>query len=240
MKDIGRQKLAPIARRESLFPPRSHPRSPLLLWSPSRDGLAYRPRVSRPECIGTRAAPSRQDLAVVTHFVLPTVLHDYGVDENQVAFVYTSCEGRENLTEDNVLRLLLKSAVAQAAMPNDINDLLGSPAQLTFDIFENALLGWTTSTKQLVFLFDEFESLAVNPNLGPQFFSGLRRVASEQRVSYVTATKLSLIALTGVSESVLSSPFFNFLHTLRLGLFTRDESRLNDSGFIKEGRAGVF
>ena len=94
-------------------------------------------------------------------------------------------------------------------------------------IFElsSALENLTQIGGKLVFVFDEFERLAKNTKLDPAFFGGLRSIASNPSVAYVTTSKSSLRELTDNETSMLGSPFFNIFFMIRLGLFEDGDAR---------------
>ena len=74
----------------------------------------------------------------------------------------------------------------------------------------------------IVLLLDEFDRLANNPNFGPDFFYGLRSLASNHRLALVTTsyTELSNLSLT---DKVGASPFFNIFSKVYLGSFKPNE-----------------
>jgi hypothetical protein len=79
--------------------------------------------------------------------------------------------------------------------------------------------------RKLVFMLDEFELMSQNPALDPDFFAGLRALATRYMTVFVTASKQPLLDLTYNNTSVLSSPFFNIFATIRLKLFEPGATR---------------
>lgn len=96
---------------------------------------------------------------------------------------------------------------------------------MTYRAFERALRRLIRGGWKPIILLDEFDLMTHNPHLDPDFFSGLRALAAKYPIAYVTASKHPLLGLTYADASVLSSPFFNIFATIRLGLFSEDESR---------------
>jgi hypothetical protein len=77
----------------------------------------------------------------------------------------------------------------------------------------------------IVLLFDEFEAIADNRRLGEDFFNELRALGQTDRVVYVTASDETLYDLSYHDKNVLTSPFFNFFFTARLGFMQPQEVR---------------
>jgi hypothetical protein len=103
----------------------------------------------------------------------------------------------------------------------------------TFERFLRRLIqpGWKP-----ILLLDEFERMSHNPHLDPDFFSGLRALATRYPIAYVTASKHPLLELTYANASTLSSPFFNIFASIRLGLFAEAESRDLLAGLSSRGQ----
>jgi AAA+ ATPase superfamily predicted ATPase len=79
-------------------------------------------------------------------------------------------------------------------------------------------------SKYIVLLLDEFENVTENPNFGPDFFYGLRSLATHHNFSLVTSSCRELIELCH-SEAIRSSPFFNIFANINLRLFSEEEAR---------------
>jgi hypothetical protein len=82
----------------------------------------------------------------------------------------------------------------------------------------------TAADRKLIFLFDGFEGLSQNPKLDSGFYSGLRGLAGELNLAYITTSNLSLFDLT-YTEGVLGSPFFNIFTPIHLGPLAEAEAR---------------
>jgi hypothetical protein len=78
---------------------------------------------------------------------------------------------------------------------------------------------------QVVLMFDEFEEIAVNRQLGRSFFNRLRGLGQTGKVVYVTASGQTLGELAFHDKSVLSSPFFNIFYPMWLGFMRLEEAR---------------
>jgi serine/threonine-protein kinase len=91
-----------------------------------------------------------------------------------------------------------------------------------YKTFTSMLKTLNKSGYKLILLFDEFEEILSNENLGGDFFSYLRSIANRYDVAYVVSTKRNLIDLS--REELLGSPFFNIFTTIHLGLFQENEA----------------
>jgi hypothetical protein len=80
---------------------------------------------------------------------------------------------------------------------------------------------------RVVLLLDEFEDLARNPKLDVPFFNGLRAAGQSYRIVFLTVSARSVFELTYLEQSqdMRSSPFFNTLAGLPIGLLAEDEAR---------------
>lgn len=143
-------------------------------------------------------------------------------------FVYLDCGGLSGLSPAEIQRVLLEeTADTLARQGANVTALLPLDAErlVTYRFFERSLRSLTRQGWQLIFLLDEFERLALSPQLDPDFFSGLRALTARYPVAFVTASKRPLLELTFANASTLSSPFFNIFANVRLGLFSEAESR---------------
>jgi hypothetical protein len=122
--------------------------------------------------------------------------------------------------------LLLERLVSALPAAKRSLDLRPPPQDhLSYRDFREAILRVGEAGLRPIYLLDEFESLADNPHLGPRFFSGLRALSSQFDLSFVTASRHSLLKLTYANAETLSSPFFNTFAHLHLGLYSEPEAR---------------
>ncbi len=78
---------------------------------------------------------------------------------------------------------------------------------------------------KIIFCLDEFDCLAANPHLNHTFFSGLRALAGQFDLAFMTASKGEILALSYANDDTLSSPFFNTFASLHLGLLSLSDGR---------------
>ena len=164
--------------------------------------------------------------SLLFHIADPVVFEAHGLHRGEHLFIYLDGAELGHLSPDEVLGLLLDQLAATfpaARCPIELGR--APPDGLSYRDFREAVLKVTDAGLKPIYLFDEFESLADNPYLGPRFFSGLRALSSQFDLSFVTASGESLLRLTYANAETLSSPFFNTFANLHLGLFSESEAR---------------
>lgn len=161
--------------------------------------------------------------SLLFHLCDPQVKAAHGLGDDHV-FVYIDCQVlSEDLTKSDVYRMLLEETAKLAQ--GDCSAEYGSREPMTYLDFERCLDDITTPGCQIVFLFDEFESIADNRQLGRDFFEELRGLGQTGQVVYVTASGETVYDLSFHDENVLSSPFFNIFSTVWLGFMKPQEAR---------------
>jgi len=164
--------------------------------------------------------------SLLFHITDPVVFEAHGLHRGEHLFVYLDGTELGHLSPDEVLGFLLDQLAATLSAARGSIELGRAPPDgLSYRAFREAILKVTESGLKPIYLFDEFESLAGNPYLGPRFFSGLRALSSQFDLSFVTASHESLLRLTYANAETLSSPFFNTFANLHLGLYTASEAR---------------
>ncbi|MFQ5856962.1 MAG: winged helix-turn-helix domain-containing protein [Anaerolineae bacterium] len=166
--------------------------------------------------------------SLLFHLADPEVFTQHGLSPDEHLFVYFDCGGLGSLDQADLYRVLLEEiadALADSGSSVGQPEPLDDARPLTYRAFERALRRLTRQGWKPIILLDEFERMSHNPNLDPDFFSGLRALAARYPIAYVTASKRPLLELTYADASVLSSPFFNIFASIRLGLFSEGESR---------------
>lgn len=156
---------------------------------------------------------------------LPEVLTDYDLNPANYLFVYIDCGELTALDHEGIYQTLLEE------INRVVTETRTAGAPMTYRLFERSLrdlfstLNATGHVPQLIICLDEFELLSRNPTLTPDFFSGLRALASRYPIAFITASGRPLLELTYANSSTLSSPFFNIFATIRLELFSEGEAR---------------
>ena len=180
------------------------------------------------QCISVTGARRIGKTSLLYHVSDPSTLESYGIDPNQLLFVFReiSCDQFGELDANAVLRKMLEEAQTKVREAGyDVAEVIAPSDELSFFDFSEALGALTATGVTLVFLFDNFEYLARNEAIGPAFFSGLRAIANHLDVAYLTASRRPLLELTYTDRSVLGSPFFNIFATVKLGPFEEPVAR---------------
>jgi hypothetical protein len=176
--------------------------------------------------------------SLLFHISDPGVFAQHGLKPDEHIFVYIDCGELSSLDQPGIYQVLLEE-VGDAL--TDLDPDLSQPEApddsqpMTYRAFERALRGLVRSGWRPIILLDEFDVMARNPHLDPDFFSGLRALAAKYAVAYVTASRFPLLELTYADASTLSSPFFNIFASIRLGLFSEDDSRNLLTGLASKG-----
>jgi hypothetical protein len=164
--------------------------------------------------------------SLLFHIADPVVFEAHGLHRGEHLVIYLDATELATVSADQILGLLLDElarALPAAGQPPEL--IRPPPEGLPYRAFREAILQVTGAGLKPIYLLDEFESLADNPHLGPRFFSGLRALSSQFDLSFVTASRESLLRLTYANAETLSSPFFNTFANLHLGLFSESEAR---------------
>jgi hypothetical protein len=93
-----------------------------------------------------------------------------------------------------------------------------------FADLENLITALSERDYSIVYLFDEFESVAHNLTFDFSFYGQLRALSGNPafKVAFVTASKKSIYDLTFIEE-IKTSPFFRYFEDFELGSMTKGE-----------------
>jgi DNA-binding winged helix-turn-helix (wHTH) protein len=167
--------------------------------------------------------------SLLFHISHPEVVRQYGLDPARHLVVYFNCEGLGNLKLEEFYTLVLEEVASRAAQQG--YQLLVPECPISYQEFERTLRKAFDQKLKLALLLDEFELLSKNRNLGMEFLSGLRALATKFGIAYLTVSQHALSAFTEYH-----SPFFNIFLPLKLGLFDGSESRdLIEESLVKAG-----
>jgi len=164
--------------------------------------------------------------SLLFHLSNPETAAMHGLGENQV-FVYVDCQVLSDLDRLQTYQWLWKETKKTLKIQDEMGgwDPGTSRPLSNFSDLRDAMEMVQNRGYKLAFLFDEFEALASSPNLGADFFNTLRALSMDESVVYVTTSRASLLELVYVDQSVLTSPFSNIFHLVRLGLMEPHEAR---------------
>ncbi len=179
--------------------------------------------------------------SLLFHLSNPAVFSAHGLSQADHLFIYLDGSGLNSLDQNGLCRLLLEKiheTLVDRNLPPGEFIRSDENTPVTFRAFERACRELSRQGWKLILLLDNFERLSQNPHLDPDFFSGLRALAAQYFLSYLTVSQQPLLGLTYANASVLSSSFFNIFVTLRLGLLSEAEAQELLTGLA--ARSGVI
>ncbi len=162
--------------------------------------------------------------SLINYISDPGILKENGLNPNEFIFVPLDLEGLGELTQSEFFSMIIheiRNKITEKELRLVMEDLL-SKENIRFLDLKNIFMNIKELKKNVIFLFDEFELITTNKNLDINFFSGLRNLANNFSVCYITASHVPLLELT-LSQETLGSPFFNFFTQINLGLMNKDD-----------------
>jgi hypothetical protein len=175
--------------------------------------------------VGDRRVGKTSLLNCVAH---PELRQRYRLDDDRYLFVYTDLQiVDENTTPARLWQHLLQR-MARQCRRDEIKRMLAEDLK-SADAIDNFALSdlfdvIDDANQNVVFLLDEFDNITSNKNFGPDFFYGLRSLATHHNLSLITSSQRELIELCH-SEAIRSSPFFNIFANINLRHFNEAEAR---------------
>ncbi len=188
--------------------------------------------------IGPRAIGKTSLLHYISH---DDVVRNYHLDPKEYIFIYHDLQRfGENTKIDDFYFEMFSQTSSQllfgGAIPEEevkiINRESGNVIkEINRSLFEfrdlEALIGALSDRNySIVYMLDEFESIANNPSFDFSFYGQLRALSGNPafRIAFITASKRSIYDLTFV-EDVKTSPFFRYFEDFRLGPMSTEELR---------------
>jgi len=162
--------------------------------------------------------------SLLHHITHPQVIPKYLNKENYI-LLYVNFEGLCELSQTQLWKLVLRKLrlITDPSINSYVQNLLKKEKLSTPDIY-SLIENISNQDINIIFCFDEFESVTKNPNLNRSFFNNLRyMVSSYSNVSYITVTKLNLLDLT-YSTEISSSPFFNIFFEKQIGFLNKEDT----------------
>jgi hypothetical protein len=151
---------------------------------------------------------------------------EMGIDPQNYVMVYFDFQLDPGITQLMLWQTLLAELVGTVtddALCEEIQRLRRQTS-IRFTALRSVLKKVTGEGYKVVFLFDEFDYIVDNrSSFDVDFFSGLRSLANELGVVYVTASRIGLRELLSHDRRA-SSPFFNIFAEIRLGLLKKREA----------------
>lgn len=152
----------------------------------------------------------------------PELVAEYELGTD-VIFCFVDLQGFEEITPPEFWRWILKELYARLpeALALEVYAVLESG---NFDTLSLRILFEKLSSKHIIFLFDEFESILQNPQFPRAFYGHLRWLSQNCSVAYITATRRELVYHC-IDSTTKTSPFFNIFDNLVLRTFKSQECR---------------
>lgn len=172
--------------------------------------------------------------SLLAHIARESTLRDQKLHPDEFRFARLSFGGLEKLEQETFFGLLLDTLISQNR--DRISTEWEHGRALAFTDVVWKLDEVTRDGAKVVFLFDEFELSAHNPNFDLGFLAALRSLAGELDVAFVTSTQRYLHE-EQLTKQFLGSPFYNILQTVPMGLFTPEEA--TEMVAALSSRAGV-
>jgi DNA-binding winged helix-turn-helix (wHTH) protein len=176
--------------------------------------------LSKGQCVSVIGPRKIGKTSLLFHLCRPEVMREHGIDPDRYVMVYVNCEDLGYLGREELYALLLGEISDQVALHGPAIQVPRRPT--THLEFERVVGEVLDQGLNLVLLFDEFELLSENPNLGSAFFSSLRALPTRYGLAYLTSSRRPLLGLPQTDDY---SPFFNIFVPLMLGLFDEATSR---------------
>jgi serine/threonine-protein kinase len=132
--------------------------------------------------------------------------------------VYMDFQEKRNVAPAEILHHILW------ALQNEFRGRLRLNVQPDYEGLMEVVHAFQEAGLKLIFLWDEFESVTKNPNIGPEFYAYFRALANNYNVAYVTTSSAQLQTLCH-TKAIADSPFFNIFTNLHLGPFKPEEAR---------------
>jgi DNA-binding winged helix-turn-helix (wHTH) protein len=176
--------------------------------------------LSKRQCVSVIGPRKIGKTSLLFHLCRTEVMREHGLDPSKYVMVYVNCEDLGHLGRAELYALLLGEIADQVKKHGCAVRVPERP--VTHLEFERAVGTVFEQGLNLVLLFDEFELLSENPNLGGAFFSSLRALPTRYGLAYITSSRRPLL---GLPQTVDYSPFFNIFVPLKLGLLSETASR---------------
>lgn len=188
--------------------------------------------------IGPRAMGKTSLLHYISH---KEVVRQHHLDPQKYIFIYYDLQRfGDNVTVKDFYYEMISKTISQINLGWQINEeeikrineesdnALNKINKSLFEIgdLERMIGALSERDYRIVYMFDEFETIANNPNFDFSFYGQLRALSGNPdfNVAYITASKKSMYDLTFVEE-IKTSPFFRYFEDFRLGLMDIEEIR---------------
>lgn len=151
---------------------------------------------------------------------LPEIIREYELGDRFI-FCFADLQGFEEITPDGFWKWILR--VLSEQLPEGLSTEVSQIVeQSRFDTLSLRTLFEKLSSKKIIFLFDEFETVLQNPQIPQSFYGHLRWLSQNCSVAFITATQRELVYHC-INDETKTSPFFNIFDNLVLRPFKASE-----------------
>ena len=156
----------------------------------------------------------------------PAVVKEHGFADEYM-FMYFNFEGVGITPVKFCLRVLkrLQPEISDSRLSQMMRDMIRDiQTKDEIDLLALVRLFETIGNKlKIVLVFDGFDNVIKDESFGAEFYSILRRLATNCNLAFIVATRRELSYYCH-SKEIESSPFFNIFATIYLGPLPREES----------------
>ncbi len=180
--------------------------------------ICERIKASRPQSVslvGVRRIGKSSLLSAIHH---PANRMKYLPAPQEYVCVYMDFQEKRNAAPAEILHHVV------SALQNEFRGRLKLNIQPDYEGLMEVVRAFQDAGLRLIFLWDEFESVTRNSNIGPEFYAYFRALANNYNVAYITTSSAHLQTLCH-TKAIADSPFFNIFTNLHLGPFKLEEAK---------------
>lgn len=156
-------------------------------------------------------------------FTIPAILKKFGFGEEFI-FCFNDLQGFEDITPEQFWRWVLTELSNKFLKEDQQAKIKTTIEKKLFDNISLRRLFETLTSKRIIFLFDEFETILQNPAFTKSFYGHLRYLSQNCPVAFITATRRELVYHC-LDDDTKTSPFFNVFDNLVVKPFSETECR---------------
>ncbi len=165
--------------------------------------------------VGVRRIGKSSLLKAIHH---PENRRRYLPHPEEYVFVFMDLQAKRNVVLPEIFRYIYSE------LQKEYRGRLRVNASPDYDGMQEIVSAFQEAGLKLIFLWDEFESVTRNHEVGPEFYAFFRALANNFNVAYITSSADQLQRLCHAKE-ISDSPFFNIFTNQRLGVFKNEEAR---------------
>lgn len=156
-------------------------------------------------------------------FTIPEFIKKFNFGDKYI-FCFYDFQGIEDITQEQFWIWVLAELIEKVQEKNLQTSIKTVLEAKSFDNISLRRLFEKLRSKNLIFLFDEFETILQNLNLTKPFYGHLRYLTQNCPVVFITATSRELVYHC-IDDDTKTSPFFNIFDNLVVKPFEDKECR---------------